>query len=1352
MKHRRPPFLHFLALAALPALYPVAADCQPTDCPPRDCGCIKTRAFDALQQQDFEGAVTKFAAWKTCDPRRSTEADSMTLVAFRAVDHLRIEAERGRRTLWANDLVNKSSAALAGGDRNAAFRLAEFACRFADEKNPGVINALMSALYYNDINVPAHHLPRHCNLEGHAPLISDADAIRGVAFSPDGQWLATASDDFTANIWDLGDWKVRLALSGHTASVRCLAFSPDGRWLATGSNDKTAKIWDLESGKERMTLAGHNAAISSLAFSPDGQWLATGSNDKTAKIWDLNTGKEHRTIKGHTAIVWSVAYSFDGQQLATGSDDKTAKIWDMSTGRELMTVSGHDASIRCMAFSPRASRLATGSEDGTLKIWSTETGKNTTTIEGHASKIWCLAYSPDGNRLATGHENQLAKIWDAESGEPLLSLNSHKRSVRSIAFSPDGTRLATGGYDNMAKVWELESNTELIALTGHTASVRSLAFSPACPGNPTGGRWLATGSDDGSAKIWDPENGEERMTLTGHTLPVRSLAFSPGFADSTGSGIRLATGSDDHTARIWDAESGKEIISLTGHASTVRSVAFSPGGGQLATGSDDKTAKLWDSESGKLLHTLSGHTSWVTSVAYAPVCPGDSKQHRLVATGSLDKTAKIWDSGSGKNLMTLSGNNCWVMCVAFSPDCTDGQRLVTGFDDGTIKIWDIETGKALLTIKCHQNTIRSIAFSPDGHWLATGANGGELKVWDMKSGKELMELKAHQGNVWGVAFSPDGQRLASCADDNTAIVWTVDAAALIKRWHSKNCTAKLPLLLHDVDNYGVASLLDVRPDNEVKLIETRETWQIAAFADLVAGQATGGNTLAGVRGYYDRADRLYHAALQIDPNAFLALKRCHLLLRYAGTSLANAQTEQAYALATEALQLRPDDPAVYQQVLAIISEALAGKEVSAGNFLNSDKRWELQLYGDYFFGKQQWTDAGLLYEKVESMEHSCEILTHLYQIADKTGQKFDLQRFLATDKIPELRQYAAFLYENEKWEASGQLYEKTERLKHAPQTLIRLHEISKKTGQAFDLQRFLNSENAAELQQYGAHLFESGQYVEAILLFEKAERLEHTPEILLQLYRLSETTGQPFDAQRFLAFETAAELQQYALYFYETGIQRADEDRLPESRQYFAHSAALYEKADRLDPAPETLLQLHRIAELTGQTFDDLRFYRSDNPAELTQYAAYFAGVQKEQYKERVSYLIRAVRLDEKLLTLDSSAAARQTAAQHYNRLGFFQLFLPDGKAAETALRRGLALDASNLHLNKNLCHALLLQDRYREAETGYLQWKDKPFGESDLPLCKDAFLDDLQILETQGIGHPGFVKIKELLEGNGGR
>jgi TonB family protein len=285
-------------------------------------------------------------------------------------------------------------------------------------------------------------------------------------------------------------------LSGHSYSVISVAYSPDGQTLASGSSDKTIELWNVKTGNLLQTLFGHSNWVNSVAYSPDGQTLASGSRDKTIKLWNVKTGNRLQTLPGHSDSVRSVVYSLDGQTLASGSDDKTIKIWDVKTGNLLQTLPGHSSSVWSVAYSPDGQTLASGSGDKTIKIWDVKTGNLLQTLPGHSSSVWSVAYSPDGQTLASGSGDKTIKLWDVKTGNLLQTLSGHSIWVNSVAYSPDGQTLASGSGDKTIKLWDVKTGNLLQTFTGHSDSVNSVAYSP-------DGQTLASGSGDKTIKIWE---------------------------------------------------------------------------------------------------------------------------------------------------------------------------------------------------------------------------------------------------------------------------------------------------------------------------------------------------------------------------------------------------------------------------------------------------------------------------------------------------------------------------------------------------------------------------------------------------------------------------------------------------------------------------------------------------------------------------------------------------------------------------------------------------------------------------------------------------------------------------------
>ncbi|WP_199333391.1 BTAD domain-containing putative transcriptional regulator, partial [Oculatella sp. FACHB-28] len=605
----------------------------------------------------------------------------------------------------------------------------------------------------------------------HSVFTQTFGSILAVAFSSN-QYLAAA--DTSGEVWF---WRTQLdtdqlvsvgqphlSLRAHSDWVWSIDFSPDGQMLASASDDQTIKIWDINTGRCLQQLFC-GSKVRALAWSPDQQFLASGSVDQCIRIWEPYMGQCLKTLQGHdnkiTTVAWKPMPSTSSKTepqliLATSSADQTVKLWDILSNECVATLQGHNNAVLALAWSSDGCTLASGGNDQTIRLWDVETQECLNCLEGHTNAIWSIVWNIDRTTIASGSDDQTVRVWNAYTGQCVKVLQNHQNSVRSLAWNLDGQVLASGSFDQTIRLWHPRSGSHLKTLQGYRNTIHSTSWHP-------DGRILASGGDDCQVSLWDSNTGQRIHLFEGHSHSVWTVAWS---AD----GQTLASCSDDQTIRLWDLESKQCLRKLEGHSSLIWTMAWSPTGQLLASGSHDHTVRLWNPLMGRCLKVLKGHENWVRKLAWSP-------NGQLLATGSYDQTLRLWNPSDGSCAQILRDPNNWVWSIAFAPD---GKTLASGSTNGEIKLWDVATGDCLTTLQAHKNTVWSIIWSADGQTLISGSHDQTIKRWRLRDGQCLSTLEGHTNLIWTIALNPDDQILTSSGADEVIKLWNLQTGECFK--------------------------------------------------------------------------------------------------------------------------------------------------------------------------------------------------------------------------------------------------------------------------------------------------------------------------------------------------------------------------------------------------------------------------------------------------------------------------------------------------------------------------------------------------------------------------------------------
>ena len=495
-------------------------------------------------------------------------------------------------------------------------------------------------------------------------------------------------------------------LGAHTDRVWDVAFSPDGEILASGSRDHTVKLWELKRSREMRTLRGHDDGVYGVAFSPNGSWLTSCGveNDRTVAVWETTTWQKVHTLTGHVDAVYAVVFTSDSATLASAGADGEILLWGPATGTRRATLTGHDDAIYDLSFTAGDEQLVSVSRDNTVRLWpgmaesaglSLASGRLdqapksriqtisdrqlTDVIErAHSAAVSHLQFLPDGSELLSAAFDGQVRTWSVHRGELEKSQQLKNLLVCSVAVSDDG-RFAAWRYaddGHLLHVWNLQTGQLLDPIPVQQA-IWEMQFLPRSP------QLLTLGEAPGLV-AWDPT----------YLSPIREIAVAAPQPHSRWQKIAVSP-----TRKEWAIVNGSKIclasendlrqsVVLGDQGGQVCYVEYAADGRRLFSMGDSLRQQLvvWDTETRRRLAVLSTAQEDLHSIALSP-------DGRWMAAGTASGAVCLWDTETLELVGKLRSHLCSIDRLCFSPD---GRTLATvgperGEDDRHIVLWAMES-------------------------------------------------------------------------------------------------------------------------------------------------------------------------------------------------------------------------------------------------------------------------------------------------------------------------------------------------------------------------------------------------------------------------------------------------------------------------------------------------------------------------------------------------------------------------------------------------------------------------------------------------------------------------------------
>jgi WD40 repeat protein len=527
-----------------------------------------------------------------------------------------------------------------------------------------------------------------------------------VAFSPDGSFIA-ATDGTDILLYDIMTKTKLHSPKEFGETVTTMSFSPDSKYLAAASEEGRAFVWNIGTGDIREFPGRW------ISFSTDGERLVTAT-DSSATVWNVADGSKFDELKGQGGQVKTASYFADDRRIITVADDKFIRIWNSEGGQvftkfNIFRPNTATGTATAIEFIDHGKKLVSIVSNSKRQLWQSDSGRALSRPTDFISGLTfsqALAFSYDGKQIIVDGFAGAAKLLDVRNAQELAIYPgpSSKSDIYGAALSMSGKWMTTWYADGSSRIWDMKSQALVVQLEKRKSGVWRAKFLPSDE--------LLTAYADGTVRLTEPKHGTIVRESRADVPLLKAIDFST-------DGRRIVSISGDSTVEIRQFGGASSIHSKSAGKNWFTSVAISGDGLLAAAATTTNSIEVWDAVTGQSQATLVGHRGHIRALKF-------SADGKTLYSGSDDNSVRIWDLASSNVKSVLRDHESGIVGIAIADD---GLRFASVTEKNYVRIWrvfpsinDLTTAAKIVSPVClsqSQREAQGITPEPPD-WCITG--------------------------------------------------------------------------------------------------------------------------------------------------------------------------------------------------------------------------------------------------------------------------------------------------------------------------------------------------------------------------------------------------------------------------------------------------------------------------------------------------------------------------------------------------------------------------------------------------------------------------------------------------------